>query len=534
MRLAVLATALLAAMLPSATLGAVAAGAQPLRAGLPPVVFVTRDPASGRHAGQVPGLGPHGTFAVGRGALMERASDGTVRALLAAGRMLDVADPAVSRDGARVAFAGFEQRGGRWRIWVVERAGGEPRCVTCGTPGLDPPADDADPCWWGDSLVFVSTRAGGRALYDGSTVTQLYLLPPGGAPELLTHEANGALDPYADARTHRLVFSRWWFNPWVSASPSGLTRVAERALAPDSVNVWQVVSAELGRDAHGRAALCGLRLAAGGTVPRRRGMGVQPAPWRPGALLAVTARNTGLAPRAGTLSLQRYGPPPSRGERVAGAAIGDDHGDPYTENSNLAAPAACAPAAFADGRIILALDPSGRGDFGLWLVSADGEQRERLLDYPGTLELDPAIVPPARGGAATVAIAATAAKRAAGGGTRTPNRASAARTFRYLDTDVFAGPGAPARTAHARLHVFRLVSADSAEPLHDVAVPLSGRVELELPADTPLFEQLTDSGGRALMSAHGPAQVRGFNSGAAGTTARCTGCHLGHSATTAR
>jgi len=35
--------------------------------------------------------------------------------------------------------------------------------------------------------------------------------------------------------------------------------------------------------------------------------------------------------------------------------------------------------------------------------------------------------------------------------------------------------------------------------------------------------------GVALMSAHGPAQVRGFNAGAPAATSRCSGCHLGHS-----
>jgi hypothetical protein len=51
----------------------------------------------------------------------------------------------------------------------------------------------------------------------------------------------------------------------------------------------------------------------------------------------------GLAPRPGALSLQRYGAPPSAGVRVAGAAIGDDTGDPY-RSANLAAPT-CAPVA---------------------------------------------------------------------------------------------------------------------------------------------------------------------------------------------
>jgi len=101
--------------------------------------------------------------------------------------------------------------------------------------------------------------------------------------------------------------------------------------------------------------------------------------------------------------------------------------------------------------------------------------------------------------------------------------------FTYLDTDVFAGRGAPPRRADAHLHVYQLVSADSVEQLQDVSVPHSGRVELRLPANLPLFEQLTDANGRALLSAHGPTQVRGFNSGAPGLTSRCKGCHLGHS-----
>ena len=61
-------------------------------------------------------------------------------------------------------------------------------------------------------------------------------------------------------------------------------------------------------------------------------------------------------------------------------------------------------------------------------------------------------------------------------------------------------------------------------------VPRNGRVDIMLPADVSLFELLTDATGRVLMSAHGATQVRGFNSGSAGSTARCAGCHLGHSA----
>jgi hypothetical protein len=95
---------------------------------------------------------------------------------------------------------------------------------------------------------------------------------------------------------------------------------------------------------------------------------------------------------------------------------------------------------------------------------------------------------------------------------------------------VFAGEGAPARQDGVELHVYRGESADSAALIRRVRVPRSGRVDVKLPADTPLFEVLVRSGGGALATSHGPAQVLGANSGAAGTTARCSGCHLGHSA----
>ena len=60
-------------------------------------------------------------------------------------------------------------------------------------------------------------------------------------------------------------------------------------------------------------------------------------------------------------------------------------------------------------------------------------------------------------------------------------------------------------------------------------MPRKGRVDLRLPSEAPLFEMLVGPDGVALKSAHGLAQVRGFNIGAHGATSRCSGCHLGHS-----
>jgi len=116
-------------------------------------------------------------------------------------------------------------------------------------------------------------------------------------------------------------------------------------------------------------------------------------------------------------------------------------------------------------------------------------------------------------------------------------------TFRYHDLDVFADapPGSPARgaaprTEGARIRFFRTLSqpwrvgGDSAFLEREVPIGRNGEVnESGLPAETPMFEQLVDRDGRVLMTAHGPAHVAGSNAGTAGTTARCVGCHLGHS-----
>jgi hypothetical protein len=475
-------------------------------------VFVSRVPPAGAAAGQVPGLGPHGTFVSHGGRLLERSPDGTIRELLPAGKMYDVADPAPTPDGRQVAFSARETADGPWRIWVMDRAGDSVTCRTCGEGS----GDDADPAWWGSLLLFVSTRGGGKSLYDGTPLTQLWALLPDGRTRQLTFERNGVLDPVADLRRRRILYSRWWFNPWSPDSARGVARATSRTA--DSVNVWQVVSARLARDHLGLPVLDDVRLAVGGRTPRRRSMGVQPAPLANGKVVAVAARNTGLAPRPGPIAIQRFGKPPSAGQRIAGAAIGDDRDDPYTESANLRAPAACAPAELPDGRLVYALDPGGRGEWGLWLASRNGTH-DRLLDLPGTWELDPAPLP---------AHASREPRLRDGAASRRGSATPA--TFRYLARDVFAGRGAAPRQAGARLHVYRVIAADSVEHLTRVDVRRSGRVDVRLPADTPLFELLTDSTGRVLMSAHGATQVRGFNSGAPGTIARCSGCHLGHSA----
>src|SRR5690349_11871822 len=142
---------------------------------LPPIVFVSRQaPPAG---GEIPGLGPRGRAEVVGGRLLVREPDGRVLALLRDGAFLDVSHPSVAPDGRRVAFAAVRAAGDPWRLWIVRVDGGALAPVTIAAPGLDAAGaagDDLQPCWADDStLVFASTRGGGRSTYGDAPTTNL-------------------------------------------------------------------------------------------------------------------------------------------------------------------------------------------------------------------------------------------------------------------------------------------------------------------------------------------------------------------------
>lgn len=514
-----------------ATLLAVSAAAPRAPAGaasdLPPIVFVSRQPLPDA-AGAIPGLGPHHRAAVTGGRLLVRERDGRVRELLPPGAFVDVSDPAFSPGADRLAFAAVAARGASWRLWVVGADGGAPRQVTFDDAASGSRSDDLDPCWADEStLVFASTRTPRRAQYADVPVTDLYRVRVDPRPEAadppvrVTAERNGAEEPAFDPVTGRLLFARWWFNRHRAAdTPEGVTSDPAHAIPADSVNLWQTMSIVLAAPLP--------RLAAGDLASRRGTMGYQPAVLADGSVVAVYAANLGLSPRPGGTGLHLLPRDFARGRRLIGAIVSGRAGDAYGGAEGLAPPAACAPAGLPDGRVLFSYAPGARGDFGLWVMRADGSRPARVLDLPGTLELDAAPRVPRGPVPATAADPAEADPGAAPG------------TFRYRALDVFAaGPGAPgaaARVAGARLRFFATrprpdaAAGDTAVLVREVAVGADGGVdEGGLPAGTPMFEQLVGADGRVLLTAHGPAHVAGSNVGLAGTTSRCLGCHLGHS-----
>ena len=503
--------------------------APPADRSLPALVFVSRQPPRGAQVTQLPGFGPVGRALVTGGRLLVRERDGRVRSLLPEGAFFDVSDPSVSWDGMRVAFAATPAPDSAWRIWVIGRDGGGLTAVTREDADIAPAAggraDDFDPCWLPDGrLCFASTRSAGVAELAGLPVTNLWAVHADGTGlRRITSDRNGAEEPGVDPATGRVVYARWWFNRYraLDHDAFGITTDSARAVAADAVNLWHAISVQPDGD--------GGRLAGGDTRERTAQEAYQPVVLAGGTLVGVAAAHAALEPAAGPTRLVAFpgGIGPARwltgpGTRNPGSAL--------------------APAALPDGRIVFALDPNGRGDYGLYVMKADGSRLARVLDLPGTLELDAAVLAPRPRPPVVVAQLEAPPARPPDAGAEELRRA--ARTFRFDCLNVFANapvdapfPDAPPLQRDVRIRFYAALARPGAEGgdtlvlVREAAVEPSGAVHQDgMPADTPLFEQLVDAEGRVLRSSHGIAHVPGFNAARAGTGTKCVGCHAGHSA----
>jgi hypothetical protein len=395
--------------------------------------------------------------------------------------------------------------------------------------------DDLEPFWLDDhTLLFTSTRGGGRSEYDGSPVAQLYRFDlDTHALARLTAERNGVASPAFDARRRRILYSRWWYNRWRPAAhvapgappESSLTLSAARAMRPDTVNLWQPMSiAEDGGDS---------RVEVAPVADRRAGSLIDLAVGRDGALYGVVADALGLSPRPGALEVVARDGPRRAPRHFAGAFPGPAAGAGYGSPRGLASPSGIAPAPLDDGRVVVSLDRGGRGDYGLWVVDRHGGNAWQLLDLPGSMELDATpwrahAAPRAKATAVALADPPVSAAELA----RWPWR------FRFHNRDVFGagfGPVDSRARASARIRFWASLArpdsagGDTLVMVREVPVRNGGVDERDLPAGIPMFEQLLDAGGNVMRSAHGPAQVAGFNAGLPGRTSNCVGCHLGHS-----
>lgn len=500
---------------------------------VPPIVFVARAPLPRNVPPGVPGLGPLHHTAVTKGRLMVRRPDGTLRPLIPDEPMLDVSDPCVSWDGKRVAFAAVLTPDTPWRIYVVNADGTDTKAVTYTSRELDLSPlgeekarferyDDFDPCWLPDGRIcFASTRYPQVGEIGDLNASNLFVTDPdtGGIRRIST-ERNGAEEPTVDAETGRIVYARWWFNRYRAseADPSGITLDGAKAVASDSVDLWHAISITPAGD--------GGRLAGGNPRVRAETMAYQPVVLADGTLIGVRAENASLFPSPGKLDLEifpRRFAPPLRLHKPPEAS-------------------ACSPAALPDGRILFSYDPTGAGDYGLYTASADGSRIEKLVDLPESLELDAVVLAPRR--TPPVIAEGFSDFPRSFPVVRETQLKDSVTTFRFDCLNVFTNaavdapfPDAPPFDQGLRIRFYAALSrpgrpgADSVVLLRETPVDPSGAVhEHELPADTPMFEQLVDAHGHVLRSVTGPAHVPGFNSGRFGHGTKCVGCHIGHSA----
>ncbi len=518
--------------------GTVGSALAPLRIGrvtaAPPIVFVSRSPIADA-PGAVPGVGPlHRTAIVG-GRLMVRSISGRITALLPRGRFFDVSDPAVSYDGRRIAFAATAARDSAWRIWIVGADGRGLTPVTRTDRALDVARfgadarhferyDDFDPVWLPDDrIVFASTRYP-QIAEAGMPASNLFVVRADGTRLLrITSERNGAEEPTVDPRSGLIVYARWWTSRFLASeqTESGITTDRARAVEADPVDLWQAIAISSDGDFP--------RLAGGFAPDRKRSMAYQPLVLDDGTLVGVTAEHPGMFPQAGHLTLHAF---PHSFEAPRPVA---------TDLTSARIVTACAPASIGGRRIVMSTDIRAAGDLGLWIASLDGGSPAKLVDLPGTHELDAAMLAPRRRPFVFPETASPLPNDAPPRDVQT--FLSEGETFRFDCLNVFANapvdapiPDAPPFQPGARIRFFAVLArplaagGDTAVLVKESPILPGGAVHEDvMPSDTPMFEQLIDAHGHVLRSTAGPAHVPGLNAARFGSGTKCVGCHAGHS-----
>ncbi|MEO5989150.1 MAG: hypothetical protein ABIU54_03210 [Candidatus Eisenbacteria bacterium] len=499
---------------------------------LPRLVFVSREMVPGSPL--VLGVGPAGRTVVTAGSLVVREPNGVSHPLLPREVFLDVADPAVSYDGRTIAFAAVAHRDSSWRLWLCNSEGRQLRPLTRTDRVLDLASryradaarfvryDDFDPCWLPDGrIVFASTRHPWAA-QQGPPVSNLWTVQADGTGLMrITSERDGGEEPSVDPTNGRLVYARWFFNRYL-ASANGVTQDRALAMPADTVDLWHALSSDLDGD-H-------LRLAGGDARERRGQMAYQPVVFVDTSLVGVIPEQSNLM-RATRLGLQRF-----RGGFAAA--------QPLFGYGAAAGWSACSPCVLPDGRMVFSMDEHGTGNFALYACEADGSRLVGVVDEPGRMELDAAVLGPRRMPPPPLYSSTNPFTPDPLPPSTLEQIVQDSRTARFDCLNVFANapvdapfPDAPRPQRDVRIRFLVALSrparagGDTLVRVSEVPLSPQGAVHVDaVPAEVPTFEQLVDSKGRVLRSVSGPAHVAGFNFTRPGAGTKCVGCHTGHSA----
>ncbi len=538
----------------------------------------------------MPGVGSHSRFRVAApGKLMVREPNGLLRTLIdgtnptpASLNLIDVNAPDVSYDGATIIFAGLpagdynlgpNTNPSAWRLYSIKTDGTQLKQITFSNQNLPmsqfgpaagglTPYDDTDPAWLPDGrLVFTSTRWPSYAHYSGVRTTNLYIVKADGSGlHRITAERNGADRPLVDPVTGKIVYARWWRNHRFASKTmdtvtdpnggyvqnNGLTANRDDQLGGPNYlwrNAWQ--AATINPDGTGLAMW-------GGAFRNETGNHVYGGAFTPeGDLIANFFPMFNMTEAAGFGGLRRY----HRGAGSYQPIIGiTDLTFNYVHPSNptsfgiFTGAYAAEPEVLPDGRLIISWAPAINQDYGLYVVNANGTGLTLLYDNPGTTELRARLIRP-RPLPPIIADSVTQTPSLLPPPAAGPYNQDGTFVFEALNV-YFNGPvdmdivnAAPVGSAvkirffidHQRTSPGSFPNLDWPILLGEVPVnPAGSAREPNAPANVPLFEQLHTAANQVPLTTgplinDGAAHVTGMNFGRPETTARCVGCHAGHS-----
>lgn len=555
-------------------------------AGLPPLVFVSRQrPTEGSwfwdEPRGLPGVGGHTrTRATPPGQLVLRDSDGTINVLVDGANptadsldLVDVSAPHVTHDGDWILFAGIPESGlttsenytdeqfpGGWRIFKIKTDGTGLEQLTDDSVdvGHDDGYDDTDPFELPDGRIgFSSTRWLTWAAYNLTRGSNIFLIDPDGSNmRRVTSERSGADRGVVEPSTGMIVFGRWWrnprfpYDPWDDQSQGangwkhhdGLTIVGDEDAGGFGVSdrlSWH--QAAINPDGTGLVQWTGTHhkdddnVAYGGVFRDD------------GCMVANYFPQQDMTESSGFGGLRLYCPGPYTPQGIMGVT---DH---TLELREFAVPwiyvseYVTDPVLLDDGRMIVSIAPDHLQDYGLYVVDADGGNRQEILDWDGTTEIRAAVVQP-RADEVVLTDTITQVPSMATATTEPPYHVDGIFTFHVLNVYANGPVDAPivsginiGQAAEIRFfvdHQTELLPAVEPSvnwPVEIGVLPFTAAGEAkdeQAPANTPLFEQVRAPDGTVPKlggpSTKGVAHVAGFNYGRPGSTSRCVGCHAGH------
>lgn len=505
--------------------------------------------------------------------------------------LIDVNGPNVSYDGKTVVFAGLPDGDydtdparsvGAWRIFAIDADGTNLRQLTFsdeddldlsqfgdaagGLGGYD----DYDPVFLPDGrLCFSSTRFRAYGQYSGVRASNLYVMNADGtAKHRITSERNGADRPLVDPLTGKIVYARWWRNhrfPVDDMSTlledtndpakgylqkDGLTTDRDNPKGGPTMfrNAWQ--AATIAPDGTGLAMWTGRHRDEEGNHVYGGAFGAD------GALFANFFPMYNMTEAAGFGGIRRYERGPGGYKSIYGVTsltLDYVHAENPTSYGIFNGTYAAEPEVLPDGRLVIAIAKDVGQDYGLFVVNANGSGVASLIDTPGTSELrarvlaarpKPPVLPDLFVDEPSTPVADLLPP-----GEDPPYDAQG--TFVFDALNVYAnGPvdadivsAIPVGSAgsirffldHQRTSPGSFPALDWPILLGEKTIAPDGSVtETAAPAYLSLFEQIrSPMPGYEVPLTGGPnqdgaAHVAGMNFGIPGTTARCVGCHAGH------